>query len=92
VQAFGPPLAGEPLQGEEEAQAFGSPPAMKGQWNHKPFARFRRRLHAFGSSLVEPLECAKQFCRRAPCAPQVKAIASHKVKRFQKRSRAVKNL
>jgi len=92
VQAFGPPLAGEPLQGEEEAQAFGSPPAMKGQWNHKPFARFHRRLHAFGSSLVEPLECAKQFCRRAPCAPQVKAIASHKVKRFQKRSRAVKNL
>ena len=29
----------------------------------------------------------EQFCRRAPCAPQVKASASHKVKRFQKRCR-----
>ena len=58
--------------------------------------RARPRLPAIGLSLAEPLECAKQFCRRASCAPQVKALASLMVKRFQKRSRSqvrtVKNL
>ena len=56
---------------------------MKVCENHKPFTP----ALVIGKVIVEPKPCAKQFCRRAPCAPQVKAIASHKVKRFQKRCR-----
>ena len=73
------------------------PPRFAGtEARHPEKTCARPRLPAIGLSLAEPLECAKQFCRRAMCAPQVKAIASLMVKRFQKRSRSqvrtVKNL
>ena len=67
---------------KQSAHAPGSPP-LACHW---------LSAHAPGSpplaqSLASPLARAKQFCRSAPCAPQVKASASHKVKRFQKRCR-----
>ena len=74
--------ARRPATPKRRAPAPGSP----------PLARHWLSAHAPGSP---PLAChwlrlwrvREQFCRRAPCAPQVKANASHKVKRFQKRCR-----
>ena len=74
--------ARRPATPKRSAHAPGSPP-LACQW---------LSAHAPGSP---PLACQwlrlwrvrEQFCRRAPCAPQGKANASHKVKRFQKRCR-----